>query len=106
MGSHRSAAHVDDQPSHAPEQAPFGRWLVLPDAASRSERDGRDAGPSYGVALTAGGRIAVYLLAGRSSPVVSEYDTLDEIPTCDLPDNVRELAARQLGETFVVLLDR
>jgi hypothetical protein len=83
------------------------RWLVLPDAGARADRSGTGAGNAYGVALTASGRFAVVVrpVDGGRNLVVSEYDSLDDIPTDELPDNVRELAARQLGQRFVVLLD-
>lgn len=102
----RMKAAADTRSNHAMDNPPIDRWLVLPDAGTRADHD-PSAGASYGVALTADGRIAVYvraLDAGRDM-VVSAYRALDDIPTDELPDNVRELAARQLGERFVVLLD-
>ncbi len=91
----------------APEQhvmvrAFVGRWLVVPDAGAAC-----DSGVAYGVALTDRGNIAVYVRHNscRWASTLDFYDRLDDIPSARLPADVNELAARALGQRFVVLLE-
>lgn len=79
----------------------YGRWLLVPEA-------GVPIGScaTYGVAATDRGNIAVYTRdAGCQSPSLHFYERFDDIPSDRLPDNVRELAARAVGQQFVVRLD-
>lgn len=80
----------------------FGRWLLAPEAGVAPDRRS-----TYGVAATDRGNIVVYARdAGfRRSPSLEFYERFDDIPSNRLPDNARELAARALGQQFVVRLD-
>jgi hypothetical protein len=84
-----------------------GRWLVHPDPdESRTAEPGYDAGAYWGVALTARGRIAVYVAHcnERFPGQLTDFDTLAEA-TDTLPADIHAQAAQQLGEDVVILRD-
>lgn len=93
---------VESSRGDAVECASLDRWLVVPGAVG-----GRNSDALHGVGLTTCGAIAVYVrhISHRWPPSVHRYDRLDDVPRDQLPDDVREHAARMLGEKFVTRLD-
>jgi hypothetical protein len=84
-----------------------GRWLVQPDIQhTRSMDDKSDRDAYWGVALTARGRIAVYVAhAEHQWPArLDDYDSLNAAGV-KLPNDIRSLAARALGEEQIVWRD-
>jgi hypothetical protein len=84
-----------------------GRWLVEPDAdQTRSVQDKVDKAAYWGVALTARGRIAVYVAhAHQRWPArLDDYDSLLAAGS-NLPNDIREMAAFALGRDHVVWRD-
>jgi hypothetical protein len=63
-------------------------------------------GEAYGVAVTDEGGVAVYVRHASypGAQALEFYDRFEDIPNGRLPDDVAELAARALGQEFVVLL--
>lgn len=85
-----------------------GRWLVGPDPdESRTDMEFHDAGAYYGVAQTAGGRIAVYVAHCNDlwAPNLKVYECLEDAEFDKIPADILVLAARELGEDRSVKLD-
>jgi hypothetical protein len=84
-----------------------GRWLVQPDIQhTRSVEDKADRDAYWGVALTARGRIAVYVAhAQHGWPArLEDYDSLTAVGV-NVPNDIRAMAARALGEEQIVWRD-
>jgi hypothetical protein len=84
-----------------------GRWLVQPDLArTRSVEDKTDRDTYWGVALTARGRIAIYVACAnhRWPARLEDYDSLTAAGP-NLPNDIRALAARALGEEQIIWRD-
>jgi hypothetical protein len=84
-----------------------GRWLVQPGLAhTRSVEDTTDRETYWGVALTARGRIAIYIAhANHRWPArLEDYDSLTAAGQ-NLPDDIRALAARALGKEHIIWRD-
>jgi hypothetical protein len=84
-----------------------GRWLVRPDEdGTRSVEDPADRDAYWGVALTARGRIAVFVAHRdhRWPARLEDYDSL-LAAGANLPNDIRAMAARALGEDQVVWRD-
>jgi hypothetical protein len=85
-----------------------GRWLVEPDSdGTRSSEPTADAGAYWGVALTARGRIAVFVAHcnERFPPQLDDFETLDDAKAADLPEDIYAMAAHALGSEHVSWLD-
>jgi len=84
-----------------------GRWLVEPDVdQTRSVQDKVDKAAYWGVALTARGRIAVYVAHAydRWPARLDDYDSLLAAGS-NLPNDIREMAAFALGHDHVIWRD-
>jgi hypothetical protein len=84
-----------------------GRWLVEPDPdQTRSVQDKVDKWAYWGVALTARGRIAVYMAhaSDRRPARLEDYDSLLAAGS-SLPNDIREMAAWALGQDHVIWRD-
>ena len=84
-----------------------GRWLVEPDVdQTRSVQDKVDKSAYWGVALTARGRIAVYVAhaSDRWPARLEDYDSLLAAGS-SLPNDIREMAAWSLGQDHVIWRD-
>src|SRR4051812_786762 len=88
-----------------------GRWIIG-DAQSgeRADDDSRnwDAGAGWSVALTAKGNLVVYIQHCNDgwAPEMGTYSTPAELlGDSEIPENVRSMAAGELGQDFEVQLD-
>lgn len=87
------------------EEAFRGRWLIEPEDDNRF---GRDVGDCYGIALTAKGKIAVYVyhVNDRWPPVLHVYASLDEAQAgLDLDPVAIAMAAAAMGQRRTIRRD-
>jgi hypothetical protein len=92
---------VGDRNDNRWEEVFSGRWLIEPEDQNRF---GSDAGAAYGIALTARGKIAVYVyhVNDRWSPSLRVFDSLDEV---DLAKEALAIAAAAMGQRRVIRRD-
>jgi hypothetical protein len=78
----------------------IGRWLVTPDRDESRGSEG-DAGAYYGVALTARGRIAVWVghVNEEWEPRLEVFESIDEAA---LPENIASAANAELGNEIIL----
>jgi hypothetical protein len=95
----------DKHGEHHWEEGFRGRWLIEPEDTNRY---GPEAGACYGIALTAKGKIAVYIyhVNDRWAPELRVYDGLDEAQAdLQLAPEAIVIAASEMGQRRVIRRD-
>jgi hypothetical protein len=101
---HRIEVEVGED-LYAHRKAFVGRWLLEPDSdTTRSAEPSQDAGTYWGVALTKGGRFAVYA-AHCNGRFPASLRVFDSIADAELPEDIERIARTAVGEDVVVELD-
>jgi hypothetical protein len=85
----------------------IGRWLIDPADGHRSTSPGVNPDTTYGVAITAKSRFAVYIAHsdGQWGPYLRVYDSLDDAQADHMPSDIVALATRELAPDRVFWLD-